>query len=148
MQVPLPGHFVERIAVGMQHVAALAGPLDRHTGRAEVQIHLTSTHLSLSLHGTSPRDFSEAGHDAERIGVCMQEGEECSVIFMWGRGREGQLGSNVHADSTIPTPVDELRGRHVLQVGLPHHLISPLCCFAISAVFLVSQPALTAVDVA
>jgi hypothetical protein len=35
-QVPLPGHYVERIAVGLQHIAALAGPLDRRTGRAEV----------------------------------------------------------------------------------------------------------------
>lgn len=35
-QVPIPDHFVERIAVGMQHAAALAGPLDGQTGRAEV----------------------------------------------------------------------------------------------------------------
>ena len=34
--MPILGHFVERIAVGMQHVAALTGPLDGQTGRAEV----------------------------------------------------------------------------------------------------------------
>ncbi|CAL8464600.1 g4135 [Coccomyxa elongata] len=79
-QVSIPGHFVERIAVGMQHVAALAGPLDGQTGRAE-------------------------------------EGEERSVIFMWGRGREGQLGGGLHTDSASPSAVDELRGRHVLQAA-------------------------------
>ncbi|BDA49523.1 probable E3 ubiquitin-protein ligase HERC2 at N-terminal half [Coccomyxa sp. Obi] len=79
-QVSIPGHFVERVAVGMQHVAALAGPLDGQTGRAE-------------------------------------EGEERSVIFMWGRGREGQLGGGLHADNATPSAVDELRGRHVLQVA-------------------------------
>ncbi len=51
------------------------------------------------------------------LGVAAQEGAECSVIFTWGRGREGQLGVGLHADSAIPAPVDELRGRHVLQVS-------------------------------
>ena len=50
-------------------------------------------------------------------GCVAQEGEECSVIFTWGRGREGQLGLGMHIDSAIPAAVDELRGRHVLQVG-------------------------------
>ncbi|KAK9818108.1 hypothetical protein WJX72_007263 [[Myrmecia] bisecta] len=76
----LSGFFVERVSVGMQHVAALAGPCDKHTGKA-------------------------------------QEGAECSVIFMWGRGREGQLGSNSHHDSIGPKIVEELRGRPVLQVA-------------------------------
>jgi hypothetical protein len=46
------------------------------------------------------------------------------VIFMWGRGREGQLGTGLHSDCALPTAVDELRGRRVVQVLL--HLT--LCC--------------------
>lgn len=51
----------------------------------------------------------------------MQEGEECSAIFMWGRGREGQLGNGLHSDSAKPIAVDELRGRRVLQVCIKPH---------------------------
>lgn len=36
---------------------------------------------------------------------------------MWGRGREGQLGSGLHCDSALPLPVADLQGRHVLQVA-------------------------------
>ncbi len=49
VQVPLPGHFAERIAVGLQHVAALAGPLDRRTGLAEVRRALDSQLHTLTL---------------------------------------------------------------------------------------------------
>lgn len=45
-----------------------------------------------------------------------QEGEECSVIVTWGRGREGQLGTGARADCAHPRRVDVLRSRHVLQV--------------------------------
>ena len=54
-------------------------------------------------------------HDGALFWV-LQEGEESSVIFMWGRGREGQLGGGLHADNASPSAVDELRGQHVLQV--------------------------------
>ena len=40
------------------------------------------------------------------------------MIFAWGRGREGQLGNGVHADSASPQPVGDLQGRQVLQVRL------------------------------
>ena len=35
-QVPFPGRFVERVAAGLQHAAALVGPVGRHT-RPEVR---------------------------------------------------------------------------------------------------------------
>lgn len=136
MQVSIPGHFVERVAVGMQHVAALAGPLDGQTGRAEVRLFPVKalhdhqqpspqTQLSRTTLKDAFRELDEsrlAGHKRKRPGIydgamCgLQEGEERSVIFMWGRGREGQLGGGLHADSANPSAVDELRGRHVLQV--------------------------------
>ena len=57
----------------------------------------------------------------ERVVECLdfysQEGEECSVIVTWGRGREGQLGTGARADSAHPRRVDALCGRHVLQVN-------------------------------
>jgi hypothetical protein len=162
-QVPILGHFVERIAVGMQHVAALTGPLDGQTGRAEVclpskQRPLLQALASLLLcqycvsreetvnggcasasqmldlrtcevymKGWCPAGFCQAQRTRKCLcfltllrmlaGLLKQEGEECSVIYTWGRGREGQLGVGMHADSAVPAAVDELRGRHVLQVG-------------------------------
>ena len=46
-------------------------------------------------------------------------GEEAGVIFAWGRGREGQLGSGVRSDSAAPVAVAELQGRQVLQASTP-----------------------------
>ena len=43
-------------------------------------------------------------------------GSEFSGLFMWGRGREGQLGVGSHQDNSTPKMVDELKGRRVLQV--------------------------------
>ena len=51
-QVPLPGLFAERIAVGLQHAAALAGPLDRRTGLAEVKLQISKKHTLRSLPDT------------------------------------------------------------------------------------------------
>lgn len=47
------------------------------------------------------------------------EGSENTVILTWGRGRDGQLGCGLAADSAAPRIVEELRGRRVLQVGRP-----------------------------
>ena len=91
----LSKHFVESVAAGRHHVAAMAGPLDGATGKAH-------------------------------------EGLESTVIFMWGRGREGQLGSGGAADSAAPQLVEELRGRRVLQViiSAPHTPLAPLLRYA------------------
>ena len=70
---------MERISVGMQHVAAQASPIDRKTGLPQL-------------------------------------GSEFCGLFMWGRGREGQLGVGTHQDNSVPKMVDELKGRRVLQV--------------------------------
>jgi len=75
----LLGFAVERISVGMQHVAAQARPLDKKTGLPQL-------------------------------------GSEFSGLFMWGRGREGQLGVATYQDNSVPKMVDELKGRRVLQV--------------------------------
>ena len=75
----LLGFAVERISVGMQHVAAQASPLDKKTGLPQL-------------------------------------GSEFSGLFMWGRGREGQLGVATYQDNSVPKMVDELKGRRVLQV--------------------------------
>ena len=45
-----------------------------------------------------------------------QLGSEFSGLFMWGRGREGQLGVATYQDNSVPKMVDELKGRRVLQV--------------------------------
>ena len=45
-----------------------------------------------------------------------QLGSEFCGLFMWGRGREGQLGVGTHQDNSVPKMVDELKGRRVLQV--------------------------------
>ena len=45
-----------------------------------------------------------------------QLGSEFSGLFMWGRGREGQLGVATYQDNSVPKMVDELKGRCVLQV--------------------------------
>ncbi|DBA89976.1 TPA: hypothetical protein ACH3X2_004351 [Trebouxia sp. C0005] len=76
----LLGFAVERISVGMQHVAAQASPLDKKTGLPQL-------------------------------------GSEFSGLFMWGRGREGQLGVATYQDNSVPKMVDELKGRRVLQVA-------------------------------
>ena len=44
------------------------------------------------------------------------------MVMMWGRGREGQLGTGGHADSAAPRPVEELRGRRVVQVRCVHSM--------------------------
>ena len=75
----LLGFAVERISVGMQHVAAQASPLNKKTGLPQL-------------------------------------GSEFSGLFMWGRGREGQLGVATYQDNSVPKMVDELKGRRVLQV--------------------------------
>jgi len=83
----LLGFAVERISVGMQHVAAQASPLDKKTGLPQL-------------------------------------GSEFSGLFMWGRGREGQLGVATYQDNSVPKIVDDLKGRRVLQV--PHCTPLPL----------------------
>lgn len=45
-----------------------------------------------------------------------QLGSEFCGLFMWGRGREGQLGVGSHEDNSVPKMVNELKGRRVLQV--------------------------------
>lgn len=47
---PLMGYVVERISVGIQHVAALASPADRRTGLAQVLPCLRSTTLGAYKH--------------------------------------------------------------------------------------------------
>lgn len=37
-------------------------------------------------------------------------------MFMWGRGREGQLGVGAYQDNSTPKIVDELKGRRILKV--------------------------------
>lgn len=37
-------------------------------------------------------------------------------MLMWGRGREGQLGTGVLEDNPYPSPVPLLKSRHILQV--------------------------------
>ena len=80
----MSGFAVERISVGMQHVAAQASPIDKKTGLPQL-------------------------------------GSEFSGLFMWGRGREGQLGVGTHQDNSVPKMVDELKGRRVLQVRTRQH---------------------------
>ncbi len=75
----LAGHRIERLAVGLQHVVALGGPMDRRTGLIEL-------------------------------------GQESTMIFTWGRGREGQLGTGTSSDSVTPRLVEPLRGHRVLKV--------------------------------
>ena len=57
--------------------------------------------------------------------MVAQAREQTCIIFTWGRGREGQLGTGAHADSAVPQPVEDLQGRQVLQV---RHTIGPNCC--------------------
>ncbi|KAK9824898.1 hypothetical protein WJX74_004462 [Apatococcus lobatus] len=45
-----------------------------------------------------------------------QTGQDASMIFVWGRGLEGQLGLGKQADTPLPQLVQELKGRHMLQV--------------------------------
>lgn len=51
-----------------------------------------------------------------------QLGSEFCGLFMWGRGREGQLGVGTHQDNSVPKMVDELKGRRVLKVSLSDSL--------------------------
>lgn len=37
-------------------------------------------------------------------------------MFMWGRGREGQLGVGGLQDNSVPRIVEELKGRKILKV--------------------------------
>ena len=55
----------------------------------------------------------------------LQLGSEFSGLFMWGRGREGQLGVATYQDNSVPKMVDELKGRRVLQVNSPPPHTSP-----------------------
>ena len=50
--------------------------------------------------------------------VFVQAGSEFSAMFMWGRGREGQLGVGSMQDNSIPKIVEELKGRKILKVRL------------------------------
>lgn len=39
-------------------------------------------------------------------------------MFMWGRGREGQLGVGSMQDNSVPKIVEELKGRKILKVSM------------------------------
>ena len=45
--------------------------------------------------------------------------ERATLLWMWGRGREGQLGQDSLADSALPCLVPALRMRQVLQASRP-----------------------------
>ena len=47
-----------------------------------------------------------------------QTKERATLLWMWGRGREGQLGADSLADSALPCLVPALRTRQVLQVRI------------------------------
>ena len=47
---------------------------------------------------------------------CVQARERASALWMWGRGKEGQLGQGSLEDCALPCLVPALRTRHVLQV--------------------------------
>lgn len=44
------------------------------------------------------------------------EGLESTVVFMWGRGMEGQLGNGSYSNSAVPQLVEDLRDRRISQV--------------------------------
>ncbi len=46
-----------------------------------------------------------------------QEAGEGSAVWVWGRGREGQLGGGSSAGAALPRAVDALRCRRVLQAS-------------------------------
>ena len=48
----------------------------------------------------------------------MQARERASALWMWGRGKEGQLGQGSLEDCVAPCLVPALKARAVLQV--PH----------------------------
>lgn len=66
---------------------------------------------------------SDGGLLRRLLVMVAQAGERDCIIFTWGRGREGQLGTGAHADSAFPQPVGDLQGRQVLQVR--HAIRSP-----------------------
>ena len=49
------------------------------------------------------------------------EGLESTVVFMWGRGMEGQLGNGSYSNSAVPQLVEDLRDRRISQVSLEGH---------------------------
>lgn len=53
------------------------------------------------------------------------EGLESTMIFVWGRGGDGQLGLGRCKDSSAPQLVEELNGRKIIQVA---PLIFVDCC--------------------
>ena len=56
----------------------------------------------------------------------MQVDKRSSVIFMWGRGQEGQLGLGSLEDSPYPCAVPSLKSRHIMQVGVLFNLSDPI----------------------
>lgn len=44
------------------------------------------------------------------------EGLESTIVFMWGRGQEGQLGHGKNSCSAQPQLVEDLKDRRILQV--------------------------------
>lgn len=44
------------------------------------------------------------------------EGLESTVVYMWGRGLEGQLGNGSYASSSTPQLVEDLQDRRISQV--------------------------------
>lgn len=90
------------------------------------------------MEGTLSRHFAEsvsAGrHHAAALAGPMNvatgkayEGLESTVVFMWGRGQEGQLGHGSYASSSSPQLVEDLRDRRISQAGpLMSHSMG--CC--------------------
>lgn len=62
----------------------------------------------------------------------QQLGGSSNIIFMWGRGQEGQLGVGTHQDSSHPRAVELLQGRKVLQVGRCWHSCKATCGAALA----------------
>ena len=44
------------------------------------------------------------------------EGYKNTMIFVWGKGEEGQLGLGNCKDAVMPQLVEELNGRRIIQV--------------------------------
>ncbi|KAI8100442.1 hypothetical protein M9435_006926 [Picochlorum sp. BPE23] len=54
-------------------------------------------------------------------------GEVSSLVFAWGRGREGQLGQGKLEDSVFPVMIEALKSRHISSVACGSFCSSVMC---------------------
>ena len=54
-------------------------------------------------------------------------GEMSSLVFAWGRGREGQLGQGKLEDSVFPVMIEALKSRHISSVACGSFCSSVVC---------------------